>query len=373
MKVGILTFHNTSNYGAAFQAYATQHVIQSFGYQSEIIDYVNSARSGKYGIKTRLKNNFKKRQYISGLKYLAGFMFVALRNKAFSQFYEKKMIFSEKKFNETNISAVQAIYDVHLIGSDQVWNYKNNGCDINYALAFAGNKPKVSYASSFGVDSYPNDVKKLFRPFFKAIQNVSVREASGAKLLESITGQKPEVVVDPVFLLTKQEWFDVADCDREANKSGVFCYFNNKKYLSLFQDHRGDFLKDEKILQVSSDFSVNNLISSKYKFLANASPQRFLQLLHNSKFVITSSFHGVVLSIIFEKDFIVFLSGDTGRDSRIVDLLSMFGLSSRVFDRTQKINFSTDSICYERVSSIVQKEVLRSKKYLLDALISSAV
>ena len=39
MKIGIITMHKVLNYGSALQAYATQYVIESFGYKCELIDY----------------------------------------------------------------------------------------------------------------------------------------------------------------------------------------------------------------------------------------------------------------------------------------------------------------------------------------------
>ena len=41
MKTGILTFHRTTNYGAALQAYALQKKLTDIGVQAEIIDYRN--------------------------------------------------------------------------------------------------------------------------------------------------------------------------------------------------------------------------------------------------------------------------------------------------------------------------------------------
>ena len=39
MKIGILTFHRTTNYGAALQAYALQQTLIGQGHDAEIIDY----------------------------------------------------------------------------------------------------------------------------------------------------------------------------------------------------------------------------------------------------------------------------------------------------------------------------------------------
>ena len=39
MKIGILTFHRSNNYGAVLQAYALQNYLLEYGLDVEIIDY----------------------------------------------------------------------------------------------------------------------------------------------------------------------------------------------------------------------------------------------------------------------------------------------------------------------------------------------
>lgn len=368
MKIGILTFHETSNYGAAFQAYATQKAIQSLNYSPEIIDYVNSARNNKYSVKTRVFKNIKNGEFIKAIKYLAGFYFVRKRNISFKNFYDEFFILSSEHYNEKNISETRGKYDIFLIGSDQVWNYHNNGLDTNYALAFADGNNKVSYASSFGVSEYPIQVATQFKPLFSEINHVSVRENSGAILFKDITGKPAEVVVDPVFLLNKEDWIKVSKIHESEKLSGVFCYFSNKKYLDRFLSTRGDLLIEEKLLQFSSDFRISDVLNFKYKFLANTSPQKFLGFLLNSKLIITSSFHGVVFSIIFEKNFFVFLSGNKGRDSRIVDLLTKLGLTSRIVYPEHDYDFSVGDIEYDPVKKLLKKDVDRSFIFLKNAI-----
>ncbi len=43
MKVGILTFQNANNYGAALQAFALCSTVRKLGYSAELIDYKNSS------------------------------------------------------------------------------------------------------------------------------------------------------------------------------------------------------------------------------------------------------------------------------------------------------------------------------------------
>ena len=47
-KVGILTFSNSYNYGAALQAYALKTVIDELGYEASIIDYTIKSDFSQY-------------------------------------------------------------------------------------------------------------------------------------------------------------------------------------------------------------------------------------------------------------------------------------------------------------------------------------
>ena len=368
MKVGILTFHNTSNYGAAFQAYATQESIISLGHSAEVIDYVNSKRKGKYDTTSRIKALFSSGNYLKAIKFALGSFLIEKRNNEFNNFYRSYLKVSSDSYNEDSVVNSSLNYDVILSGSDQVWSYKNNGGDINYALAFAGDKKRVSYASSFGVADYPQEMITKFEPHFSAIDVVSVRESSGADLFKVITGKKAKVVLDPVFLLSKDKWLKLAGVKEKTENSGVFCYFNNRKYLATFLKEKGTFLDNEKIIQVSSDFELSNIVNPKYKFSPNISPIKFLKCLYNSTFVATSSFHGVVLSIIFEKDFVVFLSGDTGRDSRIKDLLERLGLESRAYVSGASTKLPLSEMNYSTCQARLDELIYDSKSYLKKAL-----
>ena len=42
MKIGILTFQNTMNYGAKLQEYSLQQYLNNLGEDAEVIDYVDN-------------------------------------------------------------------------------------------------------------------------------------------------------------------------------------------------------------------------------------------------------------------------------------------------------------------------------------------
>ena len=61
-----------------------------------------------------------------------------------------------------------------------------------------------------------------------------------------------------------------------------------------------------------------------------ASPNEFLNLIKYAKYVLTSSFHGTVFSILFHKQFLTqTIWGDGSVNERVINLLDQVGLSKR--------------------------------------------
>lgn len=86
---------------------------------------------------------------------------------------------------------------------------------------------RISYATSLGVSSYPKHCWNSARDMWKHMDYISVREEQGAKIIREICGNKVEakVVVDPTYLMTKEQWEDVIPPKRMTDKKYVFCYF----------------------------------------------------------------------------------------------------------------------------------------------------
>lgn len=368
MKVGIITYHDTANYGAAFQAIATFRYISSLGYDAEVINYTNTYREGSYDIVGRVVYLMRAGKFVAALKNaVAGGMIIS-RNKRFSRFYSNNMRVSKQKYIGDSITSFNLNYDAYVAGSDQIWNFANNGGDPNYALSFVENDSiKISYASSFGMSTIVPEMRADFGDALKKITYPSVREETGADIFRTLTGVKPTVVLDPVFLLDRQEWEGVAK-NGSATNGAVVTYLSDVKYLREFKNVAGDLLENKKILQFGSDISINEIFNINSKFVASLGPEEFLAHIAVASTVITSSFHGVVLSIIFERKFVVFLSGNNGRDSRIVDLLYSLGLEKRIFDSNTVRDVICEEIDYQSVKIKLNDKISSSKHFLESSL-----
>ena len=77
-------------------------------------------------------------------------------------------------------------------------------------------------------------------------------------------------------------------------------------------------------MNASNKYRIIDLNSDNLYF--QYTPFQFLSLINNAEYVITSSYHALVFSILFEKKFFSILYGD-GDDSRACNLLHILGLS----------------------------------------------
>ena len=153
MKVGILTYHDTTNYGAAFQAFALQKKIEELGCDCEIIDYKCKAVTERYEIKSPFKSSNIK-QCIKRILTNKNNRNLKLKFETFYKRYQKR---SDKTYYKNTISETNNIYDKFIVGSDQVWNLRLSGEDTTYMLDFVkDDSKKYSYAASFGYSKIPD-------------------------------------------------------------------------------------------------------------------------------------------------------------------------------------------------------------------------
>ena len=351
MKVGILTYHNTVNYGAALQAYATQEKLVQLGIAAEIINYTNAYRRSSYSILQLMRRGLRDGQKILAVKVLLGTPLIKLRKKRFAQFYRKRLKLSSKEYTTADqLKADPPQYDCYIVGSDQVWNYDHNGCDMSYLLDFVEDADKtMSYASSFGLSSINPVFQCDYARLLGRIRSLSVREKDGAELVKSLTGREASVVLDPVFLLTKEQWENVADNSIGIKNPFILIYTTKRSHYENFLRVAGQMVKGAHIAHLTTSTRLKDFFEPMTKVVFAASPGKFLGLIKNAGLVLTSSFHGTALSVIFEKQFVSFLAGNEGKDARIVGLLDQLGLNDRIFSYSMTPAQVDNKICYKAV------------------------
>ena len=334
-RVGIITmYHKSENYGGILQAYALTKKINSLGGNAKQINFDtrgNKIFSQKNTIKTFVKSSIAK-----FLKMLSVHHFT--KSRIIKKF--RDAIPHTHPVNSDNIKSILNDFDLFICGSDQVWN-PSAMCNA-YLLNFVpSEKTKLSYAASISKDCLTQEEQQVFQKNLNTFSDISVREYNDVLLLEQCVNKKIEWVLDPVFLLSKQEW-DELSSKRLLDKRYVFCYFLNEKNKN--PTLIADFAKKTNSITVQIDGL--SMFSKKItdKKIKNVGPAQFLSLIKNAEYVLTDSFHAMAFSFIFQKKFIVFSRNkERTMETRITSFLHLIDKNNLFLDaQTDDINKLTD-------------------------------
>lgn len=122
------------------------------------------------------------------------------------------------------------------------------------------------------------------------------------------------------------------------------------------------FLSDRYGLKVVS-VNDNGKLSYADLNICDASPQQFLWLIANAKFVVSNSFHATAFSIIMRKEFFVYPIPKHNNQSRMVDLLSLVGLQKQ-YDITVEDSELSITIDWDEVDLKLEKAITFSKQFI---------
>lgn len=362
MKIGILTFHCAHNYGAVLQAYALQEKIREMGHEVEIIDYRPDYLVDPYKILNIKILSFK--NPIQTAKLIMKFLFTVRKRKKrydrFDYFISNYLYLSIPLKNN-----VLPVKDAYIIGSDQIWN-KNitNGFDEIYWGNFdvPKNTRRISYAASMGIINQL-DNSDFYNNALSNFNSISVREARSMSLLQPLTNTKIETVLDPT-LLTDIEFWDKLAKETKINQKYILIY-EIRTYSESMQIAKNIAKRiNAIIIRVTSSLSWR---SEKNTYQC-ASPEQFLGLIKHAEYIITTSFHGTVFSILFNRPF---FSLDFSNDSRIQSLLTILGLETRLVNSSINESFDElykEQICWGTINLKLIEQREKSVKYLAFAL-----
>lgn len=361
MKIGILTYHRAENYGALLQAYALKTYLKNLGHNVEFVDYWPEYHVEHYRIFSFLR--FRRCNISDKVKYLLKFFLWGgpkyLRKYRLQSFMKKYLGLNSIPLYQTdNEKTVQ--YDLVIYGSDQIWRKQGiNGNQFNPWYFGSSNvvaNSKVTYAASMGVIETNKEDESFLKKSMKQFDHISVREVDLCEYLNGL-GISSEIVCDPTFLLTKEEWRKLIKPTKKKDK--YILLYNllqmpeSVKFAELLSKTTGLPVKE-----INMRHSFSHTLSTRY--ISCASLNYFLELIDNAEYVVSNSFHGVAFSVIFEKQF--FAVGMGNRANRVVSLLQTLGIQERYFLNSEYIPLS--DINYMEVNERKDEMVEQSTKFL---------
>ena len=297
-SIGVLTFLHNGNYGSSLQAYALQRVLREMGHDCEHIDYAPSAGEKAFNLlrcgnsPRLLLDGQKKRQVRASQDGMQE------KHRRIDGFYGRRMRLSPPCRTRRDLRNLSRKYDVLLCGSDQIWNpvWLNPA----YFLDFADpDKARVAYAASLGVSAMPSRRKqRIIRRKAALFDAISVREEEGARMMVAMTGSRPPVMPDPVCLLSRQEWLDLA-APLSDRPPFLLCYFIGEN--PIYWDRVRLLWEKTGLEPLVIPVTAESYAQHEFPLLDGAGPEEFLGALAAADLICTDSFHGLAFGTLFEK------------------------------------------------------------------------
>ncbi len=362
MKIKTITCHDVYNVGASLQAYALPTYLQQVGHDVQVLNYKPDYLSGHHrlwgGASPKYDKPFVRTAYCIAKLPQRIIRRFGKRKREFDRFTRDFLPLSQTRYHFYQELLDDHNYaDLYIAGSDQIWNTLfPNGKDPAFYLQFVpeGIK-KASYAASFATKHIADGWEDQLARWIGSLNYVSVRERSGLDILEGLGIQDACQVLDPVFLLDRENWSDLSkEWQREDSRPYVIVYdFDSNPQIAEFAKQ----VADEHGWEVVS-FLRNPYIAKNY---SQEGPVAFLSLIRNAQAVVSNSFHATAFSLIFEKEFWVF-DRKEGINTRMRDLAVLSGTDNRIIDGNTWLDHAP--IDYALVHGRLDAAIRSSKAYL---------
>lgn len=359
MKIAILTQTLRYNYGGILQNYALQKVLRDLGHDPTTIDRQNErsllSRAAYYAwVPFRIYVQKKGRPItppVSRRRFLRET--AALRRFIKENIQVTDIIPNTKRLRNFDCSP----YGCMIVGSDQVWLSKfGTSTFFGFVPENSGIK-RYAYAASFGSAEwrFSKALTEECRRLAQKFNGISVRENSAVRLCREHLGVDAVHVLDPVFLLSPEDYNSLV----ESRPRRI-----DKFIMTYVLDSSGQ--KEETIRSVSEATGMRTVSYTTEPGKAVRPIEDWISGFRDAAFIITDSFHGTVLSILYNKPFITICNARRGAD-RFHSLLGLTGLEERLiepYETGRAVELASREIDYDRVNTVLGQERAKSMDFL---------
>lgn len=268
--------------------------------------------------------------------------------------------FADKYLKTTHLVSSKIHYkelnrctDNFVVGTDQVLRPSFMEGHISEDLYGYTNfkKKRISFSGSFGLKT-PEDMGWLsnlkYSKLIKRFDTVSTREITGVSICKDKFNITAEYIIDPVFLIDKNKWLDMAPDTKNKYHGKIVCYI-----FDIF----GAKSNDIKIF-------LEKKYNKEVVMLENAKipVEEFLSAIKDADAILTNSFHGTCFALIFNKKLLAITNNNTG-DSRFDTLIKLFGIENMSVKLIDDIYEKDELFCeydYNKFVSVLENERKRA-------------
>lgn len=324
MKTLTVTFHHTTNYGAVLQTYALQQTILSLGHENLVLETKTEGKKKKAKLSVRELYL----RYLSWLRRKERKVLV----KYFADFHKYKLQLTRPYISMEDLRNDPPDVDCLITGSDQVWNFATTPKFIDSRLLKFGKESAIrfSYAASMEELRYSDEQKQRLKDALAGYKGISVREQSAKEYIESFTPYHVERVLDPVFLMSKEKWMELA-IEPRIKGPYILCYqvqSNNRMEEVAYM-----LKKQTGYPVVSICNGPIRWMKSDYSF-HDVSIEEFLGFYNQAAYIVSASFHGVAMGLVFDKP--VYALVKSVRANRLKEVMKLFALDNYIVSQDEK-------------------------------------
>ena len=366
-RFGIVSYNihcNFTNYGSALQSWALQQAVDRLGagrWESVLLDYCPDVLRDK-----------DKRNPIAHMwdtdeeaRRMCALSLPAIRENAdkFDAFYGTRFRKTKHTYTSENFDHVIAeeALDGFVCGSDTIFCIDEfGGFDNGYYANYPCMRDRsVAYAASFGDSRFTEDSYAVLRRRLQNFLAIGLRETAMVPFAESCVRVPVRRVLDPTLLLSAEDYAPITAPRREARPYLLLYARRHNPGMSAFAEK----LAEENGWEIV-EISLRAVNAERHRMFYEAGVEEFLSLVKHAQFVVTNSYHGMIFSIQFQKNFLVFTREQC--DTKIRELLELLGLSQRLMPADGKD--VPAGVSYAGVEKKIEAEAARSTRFLKQAL-----
>lgn len=376
MKIGILTYHYSTNYGGVLQCYSLYNYLLNCGYDIEVIDFVPENFSTRIfsniGFKTMLKNGIS----FGEIRSLIHRVIIKVKyskniNNNFDLFRDHHIKLSSR-VDENKLENLLQNYDCVIVGSDQIWGPGQRSLP-HYFLGYQiETLKKISYAADSTVSEVEIQYMEKLRAELICFNAISVRNQHSFEFVNKIAGIKSDIVADPTLLIDFDNFKHCLD-NNLSNKGYILIYTlggeingSNKKAIEKIKKEYGNLSVYSIIIPVTK-FSYCDYCD---KVFYDINPEQWVSLFYNAKFIFTDSYHGTLFALKYEKPFLAYFVEEMRR-SRFEDIASRYKIDSFIVSSIEDID-NKESLKkipeFNTIHKIIEEQKKLSRQFLSEEL-----
>jgi len=360
-KIGIVSYNiycNFTNYGSALQTYGVYTALNKISkgrWEAVLVNYCPDCLKELNPLNP-MKNMWDKDNESRKMCELS---LPAIRENynKFNDFYNNSFIQTKIKYNSSNFDEIiDENIDKFVCGSDTIFCIDEFGFDDGYYANYNVMKNNsISYAASFGDATFSKKGEKdILYSRLRNFKALALRENKFINEIEEKIKIPVKRVIDPTLLLDSSEYEKIMSPNIYKDRKYILLYA--RRYNPKMEKYAEDLSKKTGFEIIEISLRATN--SSKHKMFYEAGVGEFLSLVKDAQYVITNSFHGIIFSIQFRKEFIGFSREQCG--NKIKELLDLFEIGDRLIVNGDE---SFKPIDYNKVHKIINDKRNESLDY----------